>query len=472
MNVFRFQSCRPRILLTSLALLFIPLHLQNDLSAQENNAAVATTPAVAPADMYRPTAHPDRIVLTWSDDPATTQSVTWRTSTAVHQGIAELVLASADPAFDRNPQRTTAVTETLQTDLSTAHYHSVTFSGLTANTQYAYRVGDGTHWSEWFQFRTAAATPLPFSFIYFGDAQNELRSKWSRVVRAAWRTAPQAAFMIHAGDLINHAEADQEWGEWFGAGAWMNAMVPSVPVPGNHEQVRKSGQNAGLSHHWRPSFTLPQHGPAGLEESCYTLTYQGVRLIGLNSNERHQEQAVWLEQILSENREPWVICTFHHPIFSTAKSRDNRALREIWKPVLDRHRVDLVLQGHDHTYGRTGLETPVATANPAEELKADETFSGTVYVVSVSGPKMYNVQRAAFMPRVAESTQLYQVIHVNGQQLGYEAYTATGELYDAFQLTHHPDGTRTLLEQIPETPERLKPPVAPAPAKKAAEVFR
>jgi hypothetical protein len=37
---------------------------------------------------------------------------------------------------------------------------------------YAYRVGDGTHWSEWFHARTAANEPEPFSYIYFGDAQN------------------------------------------------------------------------------------------------------------------------------------------------------------------------------------------------------------------------------------------------------------------------------------------------------------
>ncbi|MFM8215573.1 MAG: fibronectin type III domain-containing protein, partial [Pirellula sp.] len=43
-------------------------------------------------------------------------------------------------------------------------------------TKYAYRVGDGVNWSEWFQFRTASTQPEPFSFVYFGDAQNDLRT--------------------------------------------------------------------------------------------------------------------------------------------------------------------------------------------------------------------------------------------------------------------------------------------------------
>ncbi len=44
---------------------------------------------------------------------------------------------------------------------------------------------------------------------------------WSRVIREAYSDAPKAKFMIHAGDLINNAEKDAEWGEWFGAGGWL-----------------------------------------------------------------------------------------------------------------------------------------------------------------------------------------------------------------------------------------------------------
>lgn len=428
-------------------------------------------PVNVPDATWQPTRVPDRIVLTWSDDPATTQSVTWRTSADVTAAAAQITVADPGPDLETSAQTVAAASEPLTTNLGPAHYHSATFTGLKPHTLYAYRVGDGQLWSEWFQFRTAAATPQPFSFIYFGDAQNDIRSKWSRVIRSAWQDAPKAAFMIHAGDLINNAETDQEWGEWFGAGAWMNAMVPSIPVPGNHEMAGRNGPRR-LSHHWRPSFTLPQNGPSGLEETCFTLAYQGVRIIGLNSNEKQAEQATWLDDVLSKNQEQWVICTFHHPMFSTGKDRDNKELRAQWKPIFDKHRVDLVLQGHDHTYGRTGLETPVAAANANTGANARDTFSGTVYVVSVSGPKMYNLQRQPFMPRQAEGTQLYQIIHVNGDKLSFEAFTAAGELYDAFTLTKQATGPNTLLEQIPDTPERLGPPVAAEPAKKASEVLK
>jgi 3',5'-cyclic AMP phosphodiesterase CpdA len=423
-------------------------------------------------DPTLPSSRPDRVILTWSDDPTTTQSVTWRTSTAVTQGVAEITPAEPGPSPEKTATRLDAAMEVLETTSNTAHCHSVTFTGLKPASRYTYRVGDGKTWSEWFQFRTAAAEPSPFSFIYFGDAQTDLRSQWSRVIRGAALEAPKAAFMLHAGDLINRAESDSEWTEWFAAGGWLNGMIPSIPVPGNHEQSPRDADEPQLSRHWRRSFTLPENGPEKLQESCYTLVYQGVRLVALNSNERPQEQAAWLDQVLTNNKESWVICCFHHPLFSTGANRDNRALRETWKPILDKHRVDLVLQGHDHTYGRTGLETPVAGGtNAATGAGVRDAFTGTVYVVSVSGPKMYRLQKHPFMRRQAENTQLFQIIHVNGNQLSFEAFTAAGELYDAFTLTKQPGAVNLLEDRIPETPERLRPPVNPEPAKKASEAL-
>lgn len=415
---------------------------------------------VQPAAYYAPSAMPDRIILTWMDDPRTTQAVTWRTSTEVTQGIAQLAEADAGPAFVLKAFDFTAESQALKTDLSTAHYHTVNFTELKPGTKYAYRVGDGVNWSEWFHFSTATAEPEPFSFIYFGDAQNDVRSMWSRVIREAYSDAPKAKFMIHAGDLINTAEKDAEWGEWHGAGGWMNAMIPNIAVPGNHEQARTLiGRR--LSHHWRPQFAFPDHGPKGLEETCYTLVYHNLRIICLNSNDQIAEQTVWLEQVLSRNESPWVVCTFHHPVFSTGKNRDNPVIRQAWKPIFDKYRVDLALQGHDHTYGRTGLETPLAqvpdtVGNVPTGVTNIDSRTGTVYVVSVSGPKMYDLQRHPFMKRHAQDTQLYQIIHIDGDTLTYEARTAVGERYDAFTLKKRSGEINELIDQIPATAERLR----------------
>ncbi len=412
---------------------------------------------------YRPTVLPDRVILTFAGDPATSQAVTWRTDATVRGPVAELAVATDGPAFEKgwhgyDEKRVTrlpARTEKLTAGGYDALYHSVNFTALEPKKKYVYRVGDGANWSEWFQFETAAKEPDPFGFIYFGDAQNGIRSLWSRVARGAYSDMPKARFVVHAGDLVDSGNSDQQWGEWHAAAGWINGMVPSVPAAGNHEY---SGPN-GLTEHWRRQFTLPDHGPAGLPESCYYLDYQGVRLIVLNSNEKHAEQAAWLEKLLADNPARWTILAFHHPVYSPA-NRDNPTVREAWRKVIDAapHGVDLVLQGHDHTYGRSGLMREDNTLTGAQV----QTLRGTVYVVSVSGPKLYTGGDAPWMVRRGNGVQLYQLVRFEEDELVYESRTARGDLYDAFTLKKRPDGGNDLIEgENPPGPDGPSGPYVP-----------
>ena len=398
----------------------------------------------------KPTPVPDRVILTWASDPATSQAVTWRTDISVPPGkaVAQLALAEGGPGFDPtwgknafSPDKLTtrtARTELLKTSINEAHYHSVNFTGLKPKTKYVYRVGDGTDWSEWFQFETASDKPEPFGFIYFGDAQNGIKSLWSRVARGSYSDMPKAKFILHAGDLVDRGRSDAEWGEWHTAPGWINGMVPCVPSPGNHEYI------GGLTPHWRAQFTLPENGPPGLEETCYYFDIQGVRVISLNSMEHAAEQVPWLRNVLAKANNPsrWTIITFHYPIYSSSKGRDNKALREMWRPVFDEFAVDLVLQGHDHAYGRSGLmrdDNLVTGANVQSE-------SGIVYVVSVSGAKMIQLDEQDWMVSSGRNTQLYQLIRIDGDVLKYESRTATGDLFDAFELHKQPNGRNELVE--------------------------
>jgi hypothetical protein len=451
--MYRMRN-RRRLLAAAASLLVGGLLGALSLPAQEANTTVERVPDAA---AHRPTAIPDRIILTWEGDPARGQSVSWRTDTQVTAAVAQIAPARSDPGFVTRAQTVRAVTTPLATDLGTAHYHSARFTDLTPDTLYAYRVGDGANWSEWNQFQTASATAKPFSFLYFGDAQNDIKSLWSRVVRSAFRDAPRARFLVHAGDLINAANRDAEWGEWHAAGGWVNATVPSVPSPGNHEYDKKQ-----LSGHWRPQFALPLNGPPGLEETCYYLDYQGVRIVSLNTEERQAEQAEWLDRVLTDNPHRWTILTFHRPMYSSAKGRDNAGLRQKWVPVFDKHHVDLVLQGHDHTYARS--------RNLRAGVNVRDDRSGTVYVVSVSGTKMYHVERQPWMRRTAEDTQLYQIISVDGDRLRYQARTATGALYDAFDLVKPKRGAgpNRLIERTPRDVPENRRPEPPPPGTPAA----
>ncbi len=401
-------------------------------------------------DPYPPSPTPDRIILTWSGDPATTQSVSWRTDASITEAWAELALASPDPDFVNYVDTINATSTILKSDQNVARYHSATFSDLVPDTKYAYRVGNGTHYSEWFHFTTASPEEKPFSFVYFGDAQNEVKSMWSRCIREAFVTMPDIDFLLHAGDLINNPLRDSEWGEWFYAGGWIYGMKPSIATPGNHEYFRR-GSDRLLSEHWKPSFTLPENGPEGFEETVYYLDYQGVRIISLNTQpmlsyeEAVIKQKQWLEEVLKNNDQKWTVITQHHPIYSTAMGRDNTVLRENFQPLFEEYGVDLVLQGHDHTYGR-GYNLEFGEKNKDK---------GPIYVVSVSGPKMYNLNFENWLERVASNTQLFQLIHVDGNKLIYEAYDTTGKLYDSFELKKRKNGRNRFKDLTPEGVKEL-----------------
>lgn len=385
------------------------------------------------AQDFNPKPFPDRVILTWKGSTSVTQTVTWRTDTTILNSKAQIKAEDSSPALEDAIITYDASSRLLSggENYATAKYHHVTFENLKPGTVYAYRVGAGNYWSEWFQFTTASDRDQPFSFVYLGDAQNDIRSKWSRVIRRAFSQEPDARFIIHTGDLINRSNNDQEWGEWHYGGGFINGMIPSVPSPGNHEYVRNEKRKLILDPHWGMQYTLPGNGPAGLEESVYYIDYQNLRVISLDSQMIILDEASakvqydWLEKVLKENTKLWTVITFHHPIFSTAKSRDNKEFRERFKPLFDKYHIDLVLQGHDHTYSR-GQNLP-------RGLSGREA-SGPVYLVSVAGPKMYKVDGAKWMNVSLENTQLFQVIHIDGKNLKFEAYKTSGELFDAFFL--------------------------------------
>jgi 3',5'-cyclic AMP phosphodiesterase CpdA len=430
------------------------------MAPQARSQEKSNRPAPVAAEAYRATEFPDRVILTISGDPARSMAVSWRTDSTVSRPEAQLALADHGPQFEPQAKSIPAVTTSLVSQPGRNLFHSVKFESLKPGTRYLYRVGDGAHWSEWSGFQTASTSPEPFQFLYLGDAQNSIKSHWSRVIRAAFAAAPGARFIIHAGDLVDKGTNDAYWGEWFQAAGWINQVVPSVPSPGNHEYEKgKADQTQDptprITAHWRAQFALPENGPEGLEETAYFVDYQGVRFISLNSNEGQGAQSKWLHQVLGQNTNRWIVIAFHHPIYSSAKSRDNATIRKLWQPIFDRYHVDLVLQGHDHTYARTGLQT--ASAEDSGGSTPDGQ-GGTVYVNSVAGPKQYQLDQKPEQKRTAEGTQLFQVISIDGDRLHFEARTALGELYDAFELKKHAGQPNGLIELGPGTPERHTPP--------------
>lgn len=388
-------------------------------------AGTPVLPAIAAPvkeNAYKASAVPDRIILNVTKDPSAMAAITWR-SDKVATAYVEYTTADARPAFASKAIRVTAKA----TPLPDVCHYSYTLTGLQPDTLYSYRVGNDNGWSEWLQFRTAAVTGK-LSFIYLGDAQVGIRPFWSRVLRKAYAQLPDAQLIIHAGDLVNRANNDDEWGQWFEAGGYIHGSVPSLVTPGNHEYTHDDGL-PHLSVHWKKQFTLPESG-TGLDElegSVFYSDIQGVRFISLNtmmmeeatSESLLRAQQQWLEHALSSNPHPWTVVTMHHPVFSTKRGRSNEKVRALCKPLFDKYKVDIVLQGHDHAYGR-GMRQIAPY--------------GTAYVVSVSGSKMYEYEKMEWADIVTGHLQMYHLVTIDRHRLDFKAYLATGELFDAFTL--------------------------------------
>ncbi|GAA3850745.1 hypothetical protein GCM10022243_15730 [Saccharothrix violaceirubra] len=463
-------------------------------------AAALALPGSASAD----TANVSRVILTPTATPTESQSFTWR-STDVGGGTVQLRPVGGS-AVDI---AAAAVDTSTLNGVDYTHY-SATATGLTADTAYEYRVGTGTEWSRWRQFRSAAKSAKPFEFLYYGDAQIGLESTWPAVVAAANAKAPNSAGSVHAGDLIDSSTQIQ-WTNWFAGMGESAATTQVLAAPGNHEY-----KNDGALRNWKMNFEYPANHP-GLttigaladrakgdtdaarqtaayfahwddvaKETVYFSDFQGVRFITLNATQSTgyltpaslpacavdcpepdalwiEFQAAWLDHVLATNPNKWSVVTFHQPVYSSAEGRDEPLLRDNWVPVFEKHSIDLVLMGHDHTYAR-GYKNSDATATPG-------ITTGPVYAVSNSGAKHYTLapandnvwtRNAATQVRRGQGVTTYQVISVNGDTVTYRSYVAektanspephkVGDLFDSFTITKR-NGTKFVTEAGIEAP--------------------
>ncbi|MFC5343265.1 fibronectin type III domain-containing protein [Brevundimonas staleyi] len=417
----------------------------------------APPPAHAPNGRYEARGWADRIVLSPGADAARAAGVAWRTNTAQAEAVAEIAVEIDGPLLGYTARTVRGTTSPIANENGEALYHQVRFEGLTPDTRYVYRVRAADGWSEWLPFRTAAEGFRPFRFVYLGDTQNDILEIGSRVIRSALKEAGPAALVVHAGDLVAQREVkvhDDEWGEWTEAGGRAFAMTPQIPATGNHEYVDRilpgGEESRELGPHWTRQFALPTNGAEGVESTSYFVDYQGVRFIVLDGTaaldlDGLESQTRWLDRTLETSPARWNVALFHQPIYTCARPEDTEELKAAWKPIFDARRIDLVLQGHDHCYGR------VSDPAGAEASRANSDAGrpqGPVYVVSVTGSKMYGLNdRADTQPvRAAENTELYQLVDVAEDRIAFRAFTATGRLYDAFDLVRGEDGLNRLVE--------------------------
>jgi uncharacterized protein (TIGR03437 family) len=236
-------------------------------------------------------------------------------------------------------------------------HHRVHLNNLSEATRYQYLVyGDGETLGPGDEpaFRTAG--PGAFSFLAFGDsgtggtAQRRL---------AARMLLEQVSLAVHTGDVAYmNGSFEQFLNHHFDVYRDLLQRVPLFPSLGNHEYYTADAA---------PYLALHETPTAGVPASdlgrYYSFDWGNVHFVALDSNRPLREAARgsgamlrWLEDDLRATTKFWKIVYFHHPPYAWGpNSGDSLSalVREHVVPILERHGVQVVLDGHEHSYQRS-----------------------------------------------------------------------------------------------------------------------
>lgn len=384
------------------------------------------------ADSVERSAIPKHITLTWTENPQTSQTITWQTDEPV-TGQVRLALKDSFAILPR--KSLVADMQAVTTNRGTRYVHSVTINKLKPGKSYVYQVSGGTTWSESLNFRTASAESHPFTFLIFGDSQSIRYRTWHSVLQQAYQTHPEAVFITNVGDLVDVGQDYAQWDAWFAAGKGIIDSIPVMPLTGNHESYTPE-RNFSPPTLFTGQFSLPKNGPDGLTERAYSFDYGLVHFIMLDTQAGEQRQflpdllerqKLWLEQDLAQTNKPWRIVFMHRPPYDNRSFRDNLAIREAFTPIFDRYQVDVVFSGHDHVYARTyplrgGILSP----------------QGTIYVATGrSGSKTYSTVAAHPLNEFFYNPQdepIYLVVSVQTDSISVQAFKQNGTLIDTWTV--------------------------------------
>lgn len=387
---------------------------------------------------FRETAYPsspapDHLQLTWQGDPSTSATIQWRTDDNADAGLlwiapkAAFFAEGADAARRIEAEHEELTSRQIVND-TVIRLHRARLDDLQPGTDYLYAASadGGESWTAMREFRTAAERGAePYSFVYLGDPQNGL-DQWGGLIREADFRFPEARFYMIAGDLIDKGTERDNWDQFFHEGSSVFDRSAVVPAIGNHDS------HGGHPTLYLQHFALPGNGTENLDPGrTYHVTYQDLLIVVMDSNYDLIEpelQTEWLDRVLGESDARWKVVIYHHPFYASRPGRDNYPLREAWGPIFDRHQVDIAFQGHDHAYMRT---VPMRGHEPAPEGE-----HGTIYLVAVSGTKMYEQELPDFAAFGATEQRTYQIVEVDPEAgtLAYRAINSEGETIDSFDL--------------------------------------
>ncbi len=317
---------------------------------------------------------PTRISVVINGDPATSRGITWYTNEKTESDI-EIEAEGGIPVIR------TAYEEVFEWEGK--YVHKVHVSLLNPGTEYKFRVGDGTTYSDWGKFVTDDKAG-DVNFIAIADIQASNIDNFkagAKTINAAFKTMPDAEFMVNLGDFTNDS-TNEEWDFYDEAMKDINLNTTLVPVAGNHDGL-------GVWNWFDNMFNLDTSESVQTKNGVnYSFDYGNAHFAVLNTNDLLSitfAQLQWLKNDMNGTDKDWKIVCMHKTPYTLGKDGkwpDALYLQRSLSAVLDSCDVDLVMSGHDHQYLRT---------KPLKGNRVDE--DGTVYVLAgTAGTKRYGVR--------------------------------------------------------------------------------
>lgn len=323
-----------------------------------------------------------------------------------------------------------------QTGLSYAFYqYQAELTGLSAATDYFYLIAvDGEELApeDALQFRTPGHNP--FNFLVLGDSGQGSREQRFVAIRMLME-APTPELVLHTGDIAypsgTFSQFDRHYFPYYQD---LMKRAPMYPTAGNHDYETQSAA-AYLALH-----AVPAEGVATADRGrYYSFDWANAHFVVLDSNLLLADPVAgtgrmleWLENDLRKSRRFWRVACFHHPPYASGFNEGDpisELVRAKVVPILERHGVPLVLNGHEHSYQRT---YPLQGGTVVQEGR------GTVYITSGGGgARLYPVFPRAFHA-AGESVHHFLRGEVRGMRMTLTAIGIDGREIDSVTVAPAP----------------------------------
>jgi uncharacterized protein (TIGR03437 family) len=363
---------------------------------------------------------------------STSVTVLWTTDSPAEGEVRY----STDLGFSVSaPSRATELTAA-QTGLDASYWrHRAVLRNLDPGSRYNYQVWiDGQPISTAFSlnFHTPAGTG-PFTFLVLGDSGAQTQEQLTLRDRMMEESP---ALVLHTGDLAYPVGSFESFQKNY-LDVYRDLMwrVPFFPCPGNHGYMTAEAF-PHLSVHDLPANDIPSD-----LGRYYSFDWCGCHFVALDSNAPLSAATrgtgpmlKWLDADLRKaNNRFWKIVYFHHPPYGFGPNELDpltALAREHIVPILERHGVQLVLNGHEHSYQRSYSIRNGAITEPDR---------GTTYITSGGGGNgLYPVYANPLVTQ-GHSRHHYLRVRVEQTRLAIEAVDVRGEVFDSVNLAPLPE---------------------------------